>query len=285
MRERHRSSWSMARTEGFAPAKINLTLHVTGQREDGYHLLDSLVVFADIGDRITVMPSGTLSLFVTGPMAAGVPVDGRNLVLKAAQMMGVGAEIHLEKHLPAAAGIGGGSSDAAATLRALVEMTGRGVPRDVLALGADVPVCMLARAARMAGIGEIALPVVGLPDLFAVLVNPRVAISTPEVFKRLACKDNARMGPTPTQWDGAAGLCDWLAHQRNDLQAPAVALEPVIGRVLDALSLLPGCLLSRMSGSGATCYALFGNRDEAEGAAGVMRAAHGDWWVRAAQLR
>jgi len=228
----------MDQIESFAPAKINLTLHVTGQRADGYHTLDSLVVFADVGDRVVARPSGTLQMFVTGPMAKDVPVDDSNLIMRAARLMGVGAELHLEKHLPSAAGIGGGSSDAAATLRALAAMTGRKVPADVMPLGADVPVCLLARAARMAGIGEIALPVEGLPRLHAVLVNPRVAVSTPDVFKRLDHKTNPKMGPTPEAWGGAAGLCAWLVTQRNDLELPAISLQTVIG---EALGLLRVC--------------------------------------------
>src|SRR6056297_1924786 len=144
-----------------APAKINLALHVTGQRADGYHLLDSLVAFADAGDRVTVRPAARTFLHVTGPMADGVPAGAENAVLRAAALIGVGAGITLDKHLPAAAGIGGGSSDAAATLRALARLAGIAVPGDVLPLGADVPVCLLARVARMRGIGEVVEPVEG----------------------------------------------------------------------------------------------------------------------------
>lgn len=272
-------------TEAFAPAKINLTLHVTGQRADGYHLLDSLVSFADIGDRILVSPSPETRLTVTGPMAAGVPVDASNLVLRAAALIGVQADIHLEKHLPVAAGIGGGSSDAAATLRALAEMAGGAVPADVTVLGADVPVCLRAEAARMSGIGEVVAPVAGLPELQAVLVNPRVAVSTPDVFARLAQKDNAPMTAGLPDWRDAAALTGWLAAQRNDLEAPAQALQPQIGAVLAALRRVPGCQLARMSGSGATCFGLFNGRRAATAAAVALAEAHPGWWVRAVRLR
>lgn len=264
--------------EAFAPAKINLTLHVTGRRADGYHLLDSLVVFADAGDRLRLDPDGELSLTVTGPMAAGVPSDGGNLILKAAQLAGAqrGA-FTLEKNLPAAAGIGGGSSDAAAALRALGAAD---ADADALSLGADVPVCLLARAARMTGIGEGLQPLDGLPELPAVLVNPRLEISTPAVFKALARRDNPPMGDIP------AGLalpefCRWLAAQRNDLEAPARALQPEIAEVLTALS---GAVLARMSGSGATCFGIYPSRAAAEAAAAQLSAEHPGWWVQAVTL-
>src|SRR6056297_985337 len=173
--------------EGFAPAKINLTLHVTGRRADGYHELDSLVVFADIGDKIRVKPSDTTILTVDGPMAAGVPVDESNLVVRAAGLMGVAADIHLEKHLPNAAGLGGGSSDAAATLKALHDLTGQPLP-DITALtglGADVPVCVQPNTARMRGVGEEVTPVPGLPALHAVLINPGLPVMTQLVFANL----------------------------------------------------------------------------------------------------
>ncbi|MDF0601031.1 4-(cytidine 5'-diphospho)-2-C-methyl-D-erythritol kinase [Psychromarinibacter sp. C21-152] len=268
--------------EAFAPAKINLTLHVTGQRPDGYHLLDSLVVFAGIGDRIAVAPADDLTLTVTGPMAAGVPTDGSNLVLRAARAMGVtGAAITLEKHLPAAAGIGGGSSDAAATLRALAGMTGREVPPDRgLSLGADVPVCLAARSCRMRGVGEGLEPVPDLPPLAAVLVNPGCAVSTPAVFRALAARDNPPMPDPLPSFDSPRTLAGWLADQRNDLEAPALAAAPPVAEALAALR-AQSPLLARMSGSGATCFSLHESSASAEACARAVSAAHPDWWVRA----
>ena len=274
----------MTAVEAFAPAKINLTLHVTGRRTDGYHLLDSLVVFADVGDRVSVRPAGASRLRVTGPMTAGVPVGPENLVLQAAALSGITAEIRLEKHLPAAAGIGGGSSDAAATLRALARMSGQPVPGDVLALGADVPVCMLARAARMRGIGEEVSAVADLPLLHAVLINPRVPVPTPAVFRRLTCWDNPPMSEVLPEWAGAGDLVRWLAEQRNDLQDPAIAEQPVIAQVIERLGVTPGCQLARMSGSGATCFGLYDDAETASSAASRLAAEFPGWWIRSARL-
>jgi 4-diphosphocytidyl-2-C-methyl-D-erythritol kinase len=269
----------------FAPAKINLTLHVTGQREDGYHLLDSLVVFAEVGDWVSVT-AGPLSLAITGPQAAALPVSDDNLVLRAARVMGVRARIELEKHLPIASGIGGGSADAAACLRALAELTGEALPdaAAVLALGADVPVCLAGRPVRMQGVGEVLTPVPALPQMFVVLVNPGVAVATPEVFKALSGKDNPAMRTVP-EGDRLAEFVAWLADQRNDLEAPAQALAPVIGDVKAALAAQAGCLLARMSGSGATCFGLFATANEAEAARLVIAARHHDWWCAAGGIR
>lgn len=267
----------MSKINAFAPAKVNLTLHVTGQRDDGYHLLDSLVVFADVGDQVTVS-LGDAALTVSGPMADGVPTDASNLVLKAAVLMGQSASIALEKHLPAAAGIGGGSSDAAAVLRALRQLTGKDVPDAGLALGADLPVCLEGRAAIMRGIGEIVEPV-SLPPLQAVLINPGVEVPTGAVFKGLARKDNAPMDPLP---DGD-GLIDWLHRQRNDLETPACTVQPVISEVLQALQGTDGCLLARMSGSGATCFGLYADKNSAIKAAAKLQ--RPGWWVKATTLR
>ncbi|AVO38302.1 4-(cytidine 5'-diphospho)-2-C-methyl-D-erythritol kinase [Pukyongiella litopenaei] len=271
-----------ARQSEFAPAKINLTLHVTGRRADGYHLLDSLVVFADLGDRVAVAPDTGLSLTVTGPMAGGVPTGPDNLVLRAARLAGVtGAAITLDKHLPAAAGIGGGSSDAAATLRVLRDRLGVAMPAP-LALGADVPVCLAARTARMRGIGENVEPVSGLPPLPAVLVNPGVSVATPDVFRRLSRRDGSAMDDIPAFADARA-CADWLRGQRNDLEAPARALAPGIGTVLTALG-DSGAALVRMSGSGATCFGLFTDTATARQAAGQIAAANPGWWVRSTIL-
>ncbi|MGR3494209.1 4-(cytidine 5'-diphospho)-2-C-methyl-D-erythritol kinase [Citreimonas sp.] len=267
-------------TEAFAPAKVNLALHVTGKRPDGYHLLDSLVVFADIGDRITLEPAAATSLAVTGPRARGVPADARNLVWRAAELHGTPVAITLDKHLPAAAGIGGGSSDAAATLRALRALTDRDPAGDPLSLGADVPVCLHAGAARMRGIGEIVEPL-EVPPLAAVLVNPGVEVPTGPVFAALATTDNAPMSDPPQDAHSAAFI-DWLARQRNDLQAPALTLQPAIAQVLEAMS---DATLARMSGSGATCFGLY--PDSAAAARAALRIAekHPDWWTAACTLR
>lgn len=266
-----------------APAKVNLTLHVTGRRGDGYHLLDSLVAFAGAGDRVTVAPSPVPSLRVTGPRAGGVPEGRENLVLRAAALMGVTAAITLEKHLPAAAGIGGGSSDAAATLRALARLTGRPLP-EALALGADLPVCLIARGARMRGIGETVELLPTLPALDAVLVNPGLPVATPAVFARLARRDNPAMPDRLPRWPDAAACIRWLATQRNDLEAPALALCPDIGVTLTALRESAGCALARMSGSGATCFGLYPDAARARRAAEKIAAAHPGWWVVATRL-
>lgn len=274
----------MSRT--FAPAKINLTLHVTGQRGDGYHLLDSLVVFADVGDRVRVMPAEETTLEVKGPMAEGCPADASNLVVKAAGLFDLPVAITLDKHLPAAAGIGGGSSDAAATLYAMTELTGTNtIPEGAVELGADVRVCLMRQAARMRGIGDDVQPVEGMPELYAVLANPGVAVSTPEVFAALEDKTGLPMPKRIPRWRAGWSAVDWISKQRNDLEAPAIAVAPVIAEVLDALRALPGARFARMSGSGATCFALFEDRAEADMAAEVLAEAQPDWWVTAATLR
>jgi len=273
-------------TKTFAPAKINLTLHVTGQRPDGYHLLDSLVMFADVGDRVRLIPADAISLEVTGPMAEGVPADATNLVWKAAALHDLPVAITLEKHLPSAGGIGGGSSDAAATLFAMADLRGvTTLPAGATDLGADVRVCLARQAARMRGIGEDVQPVEGVPELHAVLANPGVAMSTPEVFAALDEKENDPMPKRIPRWRGTWSAIDWISKQRNDLEAPALKLAPVIGDVLAALSALPGARMARMSGSGATCFALFEDRAEADDAADDLADAHPDWWVTAATLR
>ncbi len=263
--------------EVFAPAKINLTLHVTGQRSDGYHLLDSLVVFADVGDRVTLTKTAETRLEVSGPCSAGVPADGRNLVVKAAQLMGVTADIQLHKNLPAAAGIGGGSSDAAATLIGLSQLYGMPLPapESVLSLGADVPLCLKRGLVRMRGIGEQLTEVKPAPDMHLVMVNPRVEVPTPVVFKALDCKENPAM-----DWPmEAEGWVSWVTSQRNDLEAPAVSAEPVIAAVLDMLRGQPGCRLASMSGSGATCFAIMDDALTQKNAVAHIKTAHPEWWA------
>ena len=271
--------------EESAPAKINLALHVTGQRADGYHLLDSLVVFAGIGDRLSFSAAEDVSLVITGPFSEGVPTGKDNLILRAASLFGAakGAAITLDKHLPHAAGIGGGSADAAAALRGLARLWDCPPPdmAPVLSLGADVPVCLSPAPQRMAGIGEILSPVPALPPLFAVLANPRVTVPTGPVFRGLASKRNPMMDSP--EWNGFAGFINWLARQRNDLEAPAMALAPEIGQTLTALR-ESGAELARMSGSGATCFGLFKTEAQARSAAMSIRDAQPGWWVQNSAL-
>ena len=277
-----------------ARAKINLTLHVTGQRGDGYHLLDSLVVFADVADRVSAVASQGLSLAVKGPEGAGLAAEPDNLVLRAARAMGVtDVALVLEKHLPVASGIGGGSADAAATLRALARLTGRALPPadQVLRLGADVPVCLAGRPARMTGIGEGLAPLPPLPALWVVLVNPRVAVPTPQVFGALTRPGAADLTDRPqahlclpdlprSALVSAAAFATWLAQNtRNDLVLPARSLAPILTGVQEALSATPGCLLVRMSGSGATHFGLYADARSAEAAARSLAAANPGWWI------
>ena len=282
----------MPEIEVFAPAKVNLALHVTGRRADGYHLLDSLVSFAPVGDLLRLAPSMGFSLALTGPEAAAVPAGPDNLVLRAAAFWGVatggaatgGARIVLQKNLPAASGIGGGSSDAAAALRGLATLhaAAAALPEGLERLGADVPMCLVPRPARTRGIGEDITPVV-LPPLPAVLVNPRLAVATPDVFNALTQKENPPLPEIPA-FATATDCIAWLALQRNDLQAPAVALAPVIATVLGVLSASAGCALARMSGSGATCFGLFATEAEAVAAKAAIARQHPGWWCAAAVL-
>ena len=276
-------------TEAFAPAKINLTLHVTGQRADGYHLLDSLVAFVDLGDRITATTAPDLRLAITGPFAASVPAGDDNLVLRAARLMGGhGAAITLDKVLPPASGIGGGSADAAATLRALSQLWGIPLPQRaaVLALGADVPVCLAGQAVRMTGVGDGLHPLAHpLPDAALVLVNPGIALSTPAVFAALDRHDHAPMPRDMPRLRDVAELAAFLGMMRNDLEPPAIRLAPAIARVKAAISAQSGCRIARMSGSGATCFGLFADPLTAAAAASAIRSAAPDWWVATAPLR
>jgi len=260
-----------------ARAKINLCLHVTGQRADGYHLLDSLVCFADVGDVLNVAPANHLSLHVDGLLSEGVPTDGRNLVLKAAKLFEhpEGATITLTKNLPNAAGIGGGSADAAAALLALAELWDLPIPDNVEQLGADVPVCLAPIALRMRGVGEDLSLIPPLPPLWAVMVNPGVAVETPLVFKALENKNNTGLSAIP-EWRDARDFATWCAMQRNDLQAPASKSAPVIEQALDALQ---PSLFARMSGSGATCFGLCESAKQAEILAAQIHAEHPNWWV------
>ncbi|WP_170402793.1 4-(cytidine 5'-diphospho)-2-C-methyl-D-erythritol kinase [Ruegeria arenilitoris] len=269
--------------KAFAPAKINLTLHVTGQRSDGYHLLDSLVVFADIGDTLAFTPGSELSMTVTGEHAAGVPTDNRNLVWKAAESAGWAGHIDLNKVLPHGGGIGGGSSDAAATLRMVADQGVAVSPDAALSLGADVPVCMLASGTRMRGIGERLDPIT-LPPLPALLVNPGVEVPTGTVFSALVSRDNPPMPDAMPAFNTPEDCAMWLQDQRNDLEPPTTGLAPDVASVLEELADTKQALLARMSGSGSTCFALYPTMNDAHFAAYEIGAAHPNWWCRATQL-
>lgn len=273
-----------------APAKINLALHVCGRRDDGYHLLDSLVVFAGIGDRTTVEAAETLSLAITGPFAAGLATEPDNLVLRAARLLGPdrGARITLEKNLPVASGIGGGSSDAAATLIACAKLWNMDLAalsrRDLAAsLGADVPVCVARAPAMMRGIGEDVAAVESLPALWMVLANPGQPLATKAVFGALRGRFGKAMDPLPAKPDPDR-LLAYLENQRNDLTAPALELMPRVGVILNALASTAGCRLARLSGSGPTCFGLYTNESAAQSAAKALRDAHSGWWVAAAPM-
>ncbi|GAB4286173.1 MAG: 4-(cytidine 5'-diphospho)-2-C-methyl-D-erythritol kinase [Roseovarius sp.] len=270
--------------ETFVPAKVNLTLHVTGRREDGYHLIDSLAVFADIGDRLVFTLPGAYRLTVSGPMARGVPADDDNLAIRAARMTGLRTDILLEKHLPHAAGLGGGSGDAAAALRVLSGFGGQPVPADAIALGADIPLCLHARAARVRGIGDRVTPVPGLPTLDAVLVNPNQPVPTAKVFARLQGRYGPPMPETIPPLRAPGDLVGWLRDMRNDLEPPATEFAPAIGQILDTLTRTPGCLLARMSGSGGTCFGIYNDAETAGAAAGRLRESFPHWWVAATRL-
>lgn len=273
-----------------APAKINLCLHVTGRRADGYHLLDSMVTFAGVGDRVTVTQGQGLALDVTGPEAALLVPEADNLVLRAARAMGVeDAQLALWKTLPVASGIGGGSADAAATLRALVRLTGRSLPsaEKVLALGADVPVCLALQPVRMRGVGDLLSPLPRLPEIWCVLVNPRVPVPTPQVFAALTTRQNPPVPDTPPEaLQSAASFAAWLATAtRNDLVPPALTVAPILAQVQTALSTTDGCLLARMSGSGGTHFGLFTTQAAAEAAGQRLRKARPDWWIVSSALQ
>lgn len=276
-----------------APAKVNLALHVTGRRDDGYHLLDSLVVFAQAGDRVTVRAANTDTFVISGPFANGLTADADNLVLRARDLLrGMAGEtsavaIRLEKNLPVASGIGGGSSDAAAALRALralwnVSVSPARLANAALSLGADLPMCLVARPLIARGIGEAITPAKGLPALAMVLVNPGIAVPTPAVFRGLKRRDNPPLPPLPKR-PAFEELAGWLmANTRNDLEASALAAVPAIADALGALR-GEGAALARMSGSGATCFGLFASGGQAGKAAASIAAAYPSWYVVATQ--
>lgn len=271
-----------------APAKINLALHVTGQRLDGYHLIESIVTFADIGDHLTFSPADEDRLSLSGPFAPAITGGSDNLVARARdglrrllQARGVeppAVAIHLEKNLPVASGIGGGSADAAATLRGLLRLWSAGgvgtgeIEALALSIGADVPMCLTGRPLIASGIGEKLSPLPDMPRFALVLGNPLRGVSTPEVFSRLASRQNPRLVLNdPPDWMSS------LAAARNDLQGPASDLVPEIGELCDLLR-SQGAVLTRMSGSGATCFGIFDSRPSADHAVGMLQAAMPDWY-------
>ncbi|MDX2142023.1 MAG: 4-(cytidine 5'-diphospho)-2-C-methyl-D-erythritol kinase [Rhodospirillaceae bacterium] len=283
----------------FAPAKINLFLHVTGRRADGYHLLDSLAAFADIGDDVTVTADDKFSVSLSGPFADALTDSDANSCLRAARFAAdlarpptgripSGARISLVKNLPVAAGLGGGSTDAAATLlacRALWNIRALPSDADVAgALGADVPVCLRARATMLRGIGEQLEDAPALPPCAVVLVNPGVALPTADVFKAFSGSFSRAVTAMPARWDSTDALANFLRLQRNDLTAAARTLAPEIGTVLSLLAQESHCRLARMSGSGATCYGLFAEATAAERAARRIAQARPRWWVKAGRL-
>ena len=272
------------RAEAPAPAKVNLSLHVTGRRADGLHEIDSLAVFAEAADMVEVDLSGPPGIELRGPMAAGVPDDGTNLAAKAARLFGIDARIGIDKRLPAAAGLGGGTSDAAATLRLLERLAGRPVPAEAAALGADMPLCLLGAAARVRGIGERVAPVAGLPEIAAVLASPNLPVSTAAAFARLESRENPPMPDEIPAFASARELAAWLRGMRNDLEDAAAALIPASVQVRESLGAQSGCLLARMSGSGAAAFGIFDGAAAASAAAASLAAAHPDWWVEATRL-
>jgi 4-diphosphocytidyl-2-C-methyl-D-erythritol kinase len=282
-----------------APAKINLTLHVLGRRTDGYHDLESLVVFAGTGDDLQLEPARTLALEVSGPTAPLAGSHADNLVMKAARLLAERVDglkvgtFHLTKRLPVAAGIGGGSSDAAAALRLLARLNGLPLShpavREAARLtGADVPVCLEPRARMMLGAGEEVGPALTLPRLFALLANPRVPVETPAVFKALGLQPGEELSaaahPAP-EASSPDALFALLKQTRNDLEPAALCIQPLIGEALGLMRETEGCRLARMSGSGATVFGLYDDCEAAAKAGKQIRRLRPDWWVKATSLR
>jgi len=280
-----------------APAKINLALHVTGRRPDGYHSLEMLVAFAEVGDELEATSAKKDSLSIAGPFAAGLGNGETNLVLRALSAfrqrwpgaLPDGLALRLAKNLPIAAGLGGGSADAAAALRLFAAMADTDIGfADLLdlsrGLGADVPMCLYSRPAEVRGIGEIVLPLKHFPACHIVLVNPLVPVVTADVFRRLERRDNPGLPDVGDPLMRPAQLGLWLDETRNDLEPPAIAMVPTIGDLIDRLDGASGCILSRMSGSGATVFGLFGSSAQAHQAAHDLRETWPGYWVAAAPL-
>ena len=275
-----------------AHAKINLALHVTGRRVDGYHELDSIVAFADIADVLTIAPATGVSISLSGPFANDLPPGGKNIILTAWRLMAVFArkknalftpvKFHLEKNLPVASGIGGGSADAAAALRGLVQyfdllISPRELNELALQLGADVPICLIQKTSRMRGIGEIIEPIAIKLSPAILLVNPNLPSSTAKVFETLGLKRGQ-------SFQSGIGDVNDMSNWRNDLTSAAIQVVPEIANVIEIIKSQPNIVVTRMSGSGATCFGLAKNLDQAEFAATAIRNQHPDWWVAATTL-
>ncbi len=273
-----------------APAKINLYLHITGMRDDGFHLLDSLIAFTKFGDEITVEPSDEITITSHGPYASGMPIGEENLMMRIARKLqkfastDTGAAIHVEKNIPVSAGVGGGSADAIAVMRGLIELWGLKISDDqiyqlTLELGTDLPVCYFGKSAFVNGIGENIHPASPLPDCGILLINPNVTLSTPVVF------ENRKGGYSPEdsfidkKINSPEKLAQLLDERCNDLTPAAKQLVPIIGEVLNILKRSPECLAYKMSGSGATCWGLFKNLADAERAALALNQERPDWWI------
>ena len=285
--------------ESFAPAKVNLFLHVGPLRPDGYHPICSLMVFADVGDRLSAEPAERLSLGVEGPMAGHAPPGDDNLVLRAARALAAaagadepGLRLVLHKTLPAAAGLGGGSSDAAATLRLVREAMGLELADDLLedvaaGLGSDIPACVAGGPVIAEGRGEQLRAAPGLCVLPAVLVRPPAESATGPVYRAFDADPagaSADAPQLPARIATPAEAAEVFARCRNDLEAPALSLQPAIGRALAALRAEPETLLGRMSGSGSACFALCADAASADRLASRLAAEHADWWVRPCRL-
>ena len=281
--------------EAFAPAKINLFLHVGEKRGDGFHDLESLVVFVDIGDTLAFSPSQELTLTLEGAFARGLEAEGDNLVFRAARALAkhagrsASAAIRLTKQLPVASGIGGGSADAAAALRGLTRLWALDLSWTELravaeTIGSDVPVCVESKASWMEGRGERVIPATALPQMPMLLVNPGIAVSTADVFRTLTTRHGTGAINRSLPLSSPPALIAFLKKTSNDLQTPARQIAPVIDVVLGELSRMPGVEMWRMSGSGATCFALFDDQSSAEMAQVALSHTHPDWWVRATRI-
>lgn len=282
--------------ERLASAKVNLALHVTGRREDGYHLLDSLIAFPGLGDTLIVTAAERHALTIDGLFGAGLSAGADNLVTRAARALAdatrrpLTGHVHLSKDLPIASGIGGGSADAAAALIALNNLWGTALDRAALAevarpLGADVPMCVHGVPLRARGIGDEIVAAPAWPDgAGIVLANSGVPVATPDVFRALTVRDSPPLAALPEAWEDMAHLVDWLSGTRNDLSAPAIRVAPIIADTLEALRRTPGCRIARMSGSGATCFALYDDEEQAARAASLLNGHPAAAWVASGPL-
>jgi 4-diphosphocytidyl-2-C-methyl-D-erythritol kinase len=278
-----------------APAKINLTLRVVGRRADGYHLIDSLVAFASVADEVSLLPGDAVALSVSGPMATAAGPIEQNLVLKASRELSARVpglrlgRFHLRKRLPVAAGMGGGSSDAAAALRLLARLNGLALDAEPVrqaatATGADVSVCLVPHARRMQGVGDILSAPIPLPPLPGLLVNPGLPAPTAAVFRALGGLPEPAASDPPPPEGGREALIRYLRGSGNDLERAGASVVPIVADALSQLAAQPGCRLVRMSGSGATVFGLFESARLAASAARQLRSLHADWWIRTATI-